>query len=100
MALVPYSVAYITTIHMLSRISNDELYSPTSVKLLDLIAKCSLVVSLLALAGLPYAYVVAEQDYAPGLIIMSLVCVGVPLAIFTLTSPLRELLGDIIDRNV
>ncbi|HHY82777.1 MAG TPA: DUF2975 domain-containing protein [Clostridiales bacterium] len=48
------------------------------------------------LGGLPFFYIVAEKDDAPGLIIIGMTIAGIAFVIFVFASVLNRLLQDVI----
>ncbi|WP_413407369.1 DUF2975 domain-containing protein [Paenibacillus amylolyticus] len=96
-SVIPFIVALYQAFRLLSYIDKNEAFSLMSVKSLKTIKYCAIVISSLYFVMLPFVYVVAEKDDAPGLIIMGMVPVFASLVIAVFSAVLQRLLQEAID---
>jgi len=95
-ALAPYFVALYQTMKLLKYIDTNQAFSMLSVSALRKIKYSGLVFSGLFIALLPFVYMVAEVDDAPGLIILGMVFAGAPMVIAVFAALLEKLLENAI----
>lgn len=93
---IPFYVALYQAWLLLGLIDKNNAFSGLSVKSLKNIKNCALVISALFAAGMPYIYIVAERDDAPGVILIGLVITGASLVIATFAGVLQKLLQNAI----
>ncbi|MBD8841954.1 DUF2975 domain-containing protein [Paenibacillus sp. FSL R7-0198] len=96
-SVIPFIVALYQAFRLLSYIDKNEAFSLISVKSLKTIKYCAIVISSLYFVMLPFVYVVAEKDDAPGLILMGMVPVFASLVIAVFSAVLQRLLQEAID---
>jgi hypothetical protein len=82
---------------LLSYIDKNQAFSELSVKALKNIKICALTVSGLYLVILPFVFLVADLDDAPGLVIIGMVPVFASLVIAVFAAVLQRLLKEAID---
>ncbi|RHW39063.1 DUF2975 domain-containing protein [Neobacillus notoginsengisoli] len=97
LAVIPFFGALVQAFKLLSYIDRNEAFSELSVKALKNIKMCALIFSGLFVAILPFVYVVAELDDAPGLIIIGMVPVFASLVIAVFAAVLQRLLQEAIN---
>lgn len=95
-AFLPYFGALYQTMRLLSYIDTDKAFSMYSVGALKKIKFCGYIVGGLFIVLLPFVYMVAEVDDAPGLIIVGMATVGAPLVIAVFAAVLEKLLQSAI----
>lgn len=97
MAAIPYFIALYQSFKLLGYIDTGRAFSELSVKALKIIMRSALVEFFICtLDGLPFFYVVAKKDDAPGLILVGMAIAGVAFIIFVFASVLCTLLQDAI----
>ncbi|WP_339195287.1 DUF2975 domain-containing protein [Paenibacillus sp. FSL P4-0176] len=96
-SVIPFIVALYQAFRLLSYIDKNEAFSLMSVKSLKTIKYCAIVISSFYFVMLPFVYVVAEKDDAPGLILMGMVPVFASLVIAVFSAVLQILLQEAID---
>ncbi|ETT31884.1 hypothetical protein C161_24609 [Paenibacillus sp. FSL R5-192] len=96
-SVIPFIVALYQAFRLLSYIDKNEAFSLMSVKSLKTIKYCAIVISSFYFVMLPFVYVVAEKDDAPGLILMGMVPVFASLVIAVFSAVLQRLLQEAID---
>ncbi len=96
-AAIPFFYALYQALRLLSYIDKNKAFSLLSVKALKRITYCAVTVSLLLAASVPFFYVWAEHDDAPGLIIISMALAGAPLVIAVFAAVLQRLFRQAID---
>ena len=68
-----------------------------SVKALKNIKKCAITISGLYLVILPFVFIVAELDDAPGLVLLGMVIIFASMVIAVFAAVLQRLLQEAID---
>ncbi|MCL6662541.1 DUF2975 domain-containing protein [Paenibacillus amylolyticus] len=96
-SVIPFIIALYQAFRLLSYIDKNEAFSLMSVKSLKTIKYCAIVISSLYFVMLPFVYVVAEKDDAPGLILMGMVPIFASLVIAVFSAVLQRLLQEAID---
>lgn len=96
-ASVPYFIALYQSHKLLVNIDASRAFSDSSVHALKVITRCAFADFLIcAIAGLPFFYVVAEMEDAPGLIVIGMVIAGIAFVISVFAAVLGRLLQDVI----
>ncbi|WP_338450232.1 DUF2975 domain-containing protein [Niallia oryzisoli] len=96
-SVVPFFAALYQALKLLSYIDKNEAFSELSVKALKKIKICAMIISGLYVVILPFVYLVAELDDAPGLIIIGMVPVFASMVIAVFAAVLHRLLQEAID---
>lgn len=94
---IPFFVALHQTLKLLNYIDRNKAFSSVSVMALKYIKYCAVTISALYAAGMPYIYLVAEKDDAPGVIVIGLVIGGASFVIATFAAVLQKLLQNAAD---
>lgn len=94
---VPFYLALFQTIKLLGYIDSNQAFSDLSVVALKKIKNSSKIISCLYLLALPFAYMIAEWDDAPGIIVIGLVIMGSSLVVAVFASVLQRLLEEAIN---
>lgn len=94
---IPFFIALFQALKLLVYIDKDQAFSELSVKALKNIKICAITISALYVVILPFVYVVAEIDDAPGLILMGMVPVFASMVIAVFAAVLQRLLQEAID---
>ena len=95
-ALIPFTGALYQAMKLLRYIDANQAFSMLAVDSLRKIKYCSFMVGVIFVLSLPLAFVVAEFDDAPGLIIIVTAIAGAPLAIAVFAALLEKLLESAI----
>jgi len=93
---IPFFIALYQTLQLLNFIDHNKAFSPLSVKALRNIKYCAVVISAWYAAAMPYIYVVAEKDDAPGVIVIGLVIIFASCVIAVFAAVLQSLLQNAI----
>jgi hypothetical protein len=93
---IPFFVALYQAMNLLNYIDTNKAFSDLSVTSLHTIKNCALAITALFAAGMPYIYIVADRDDAPGVILIGLVIMGASLVIATFAAVLQRLLKNAI----
>ena len=99
---VPFFIALYQASKLLDLIDKNKAFSNLSVKAVKNIKYCAISISALFAAGMPYIYVAADKDDAPGVIVIGLVIAFASFVIATFAAVLQKLLqnaGDIKSEN-
>jgi hypothetical protein len=94
---IPFFVALFQALKLLSYIDKNEAFSLISVKALKNIKFCAMAFSGLYVVIIPFVYMVAELDDAPGLIIIGMVPIFASMVIAVFAAVLQRLLQEAID---
>jgi hypothetical protein len=94
---IPFFAGIYQTLKLLGYIDQNKAFSPASVMALKKIKYYAMAISAFYAAGLPYIYIVAEKDDAPGVMMLGLVLAGASFVIATFAAVLQKLLREAID---
>ncbi|MBB5354779.1 hypothetical protein HNR43_000738 [Anoxybacillus mongoliensis] len=94
---IPFFFALYQAFHILTYIDKNEAFSDLSVKALKHIKHCATSISLLYIAGMPFFYLTADLDDAPGIIIIGLMVVFGALVVAVFAAVLQKLLQKAIE---
>ncbi len=94
---IPFFIALFQAFKLLSYIDKNQAFSELSVKALKRIKYCAMTISGLYVIILPFVYIVAELDDAPGLIIIGMVPIFASMVIAVFAAVLQRLLQEAID---
>jgi hypothetical protein len=95
-AAIPFFWALYQAFRLLDYIDNNTAFSELSVRALVNIKYSAIVISGLFAAGMPFIYVVAERDDAPGVIAIGLVITFASLVIATFAAVLQKLVQNAV----
>lgn len=94
---VPFFYVIFQTMKLLGYIDNNTAFSDASVAVLRKIKVCGSLIAAMFAAGMPYVYYVANEDDAPGVILIGLVIIGASLAVAVFAAVLQRLLQNAIE---
>ncbi|KGE20268.1 DUF2975 domain-containing protein [Paenibacillus wynnii] len=94
---IPYFVALFQALRLLSYIDKDKAFSELSVRALKIIKYCAFTISILLAACMPFLFVIAQDDDAPGLAALGLVITFAPIVIAVFAAVLEKLLKNAIE---
>jgi len=94
---LPFFVALYQALRLLGYIDRNIAFSELSVKALKNIKYCAVTICTLYAIIMPFVYVVAEKDDAPGLIIIGMVPIFASVVIAVFAAVLQRLLKQAID---
>jgi hypothetical protein len=83
--------------NLLSYIDKNKAFSELSVRALKKIKKCAITISGLYVVALPFVFILAEVDDAPGLGLIGMVMIFAPMVIAVFAAVLQRLLQEAID---
>jgi hypothetical protein len=93
---IPFFFALYQTLRLLNYIDQNKAFSDMSVRALQLIKYCGLVIAGVFTVGAPYVYHVAQWDDAPGVFAICLVIIAASFCISVFAAVLQRLLHDAI----
>jgi hypothetical protein len=96
-SVIPFFVALYQAFKLLSYIDKNQAFSELSVTALKNIKICAMTISGLYVVILPFVFLVAELDDAPGLVIIGMVPVFASMVIAVFAAVLQRLLQEAID---
>src|SRR3989339_325915 len=94
---IPFYIALREALKLLGYIEKNEAFSQVSVKALKSIKFCGVAISLLFAAGMPLIIHAADQDDAPGAVMIGLIIIFASLVIATFAALLQKLLQEALD---
>lgn len=94
---MPFCVALYEAYRILGYIDEDTAFSELSVKALNTIKYCAIAISGLYFVMMPFVYLVAKKEDAPGLIIIGMVPLFASAVIAVFSAVLQKLLKNAID---
>lgn len=94
---IPFYFALYQSFKLLSYIDKNQAFSELSVTALKKIKTCAIIISGLYGVALPFVYILAEVDDAPGLILIGMVMIFAPMVIAVFAAVLQRLLQEAID---
>ncbi|MEK7103558.1 MAG: DUF2975 domain-containing protein [Patescibacteria group bacterium] len=94
---IPFFFALYQGLALLRYIDTNKAFSDVSVKALKRIQYCAIAISTLYVVGMPYIYIVAEKDDAPGAIVIGLVITFASIVIAVFAALLQKLVQTAVD---
>lgn len=94
--IIPFFIALYQTLRLLTYIDNDTAFSAKSITALRRIKYCALIFSALYVACLPPFYIFAEDDDAPGVVVIGMAMAFAPIVIAVFAAVLQKLLENAI----
>ena len=91
---IPFFIALYMALKLLGYIDENRAFSDLSVNVLKNIKYCGVAISAMFVLGLPYIFITAERDDAPGVIVLALVIIFASIAVATFAAVLQKLLRD------
>jgi len=96
LSAIPYFVALYQAFKLLSYIDKNKAFSEISVKSLKNIRNCAIKISGLHLIGLPFFFIFAQLDDAPGVVLVGMLFIFAPMIIAVFAAVLQKLLQEAI----
>ena len=93
---VPFYFALYQTFNLLSYIDKNQAFSELSVRALKKIKYCAVIISGFYVVALPFVFIMAEIDDAPGLAIVGMIPIFASMVIAVFAAVLQRLLQEAI----
>ncbi|QJX81224.1 DUF2975 domain-containing protein [Priestia megaterium] len=97
LSVIPYFLTLYQAFRLLIYIDQNKAFSNISVIALKKIKNCAIVISGLYVIMMPFVFLAADKDDAPGLIIVGMVPIFASLVIAVFAAVLKRLLQQAID---
>jgi peptidoglycan/LPS O-acetylase OafA/YrhL len=97
LAVIPYFVALYQALRILSDIDKNETFSELTAKALKKLKYCAIAIGSLCVIALPFVFLMAQADDAPGLVLIGMFITSVPIIIAVFTDILQKLLKNSLD---
>jgi hypothetical protein len=94
---IPFFVALYQAFRLLGYIDKNKAFSELSVKALKNIKYCAITISILYVPGLPFFYIAAKLEDAPGIMLIGLGIIFASTIIAVFAALLQRLLQEAID---
>lgn len=98
--IIPFLFALLQSFKLLHYIDGNNAFSELSIKALRNIKFSGIAMSMLYALALPMAFIIAELDDAPGLVLMSSAIAGAPLVVATFAAVLQKLVRNALDMKM
>jgi biotin transporter BioY len=96
-SVIPFFIALYQAFKLLNYIDKNKAFSELSVKALKNIKYCAITISGLYVVGMPFFYILAELDDAPGVILIGMLFIFASMVIAVFAAVLQRLLQQAID---
>lgn len=93
---IPFFIALYQALKLLGNIDKNTAFSVSSVKCLGYIKYCGGAISAIYAVGMPYIFIVAQRDDAPGVVLMGLIFTFAPLMVAIIAAVLEKIFQDAI----
>jgi hypothetical protein len=93
---IPLIYIFYQAYNLLNNIDNNLSLTDSSVNSLRIIKVCSFIISLMYLIGSPFIFNVAQQDDAPGVVLINIILIMGPFSVGVFTYILQKLLINAI----
>jgi hypothetical protein len=93
---IPLFYIFYQAYNLLNNIDNNLSLTDSSVNSLRIIKVCSFIISLMYLIGSPFIFNVAQQDDAPGVVLINIILIMGPFSVGVFTYILQKLLINAI----
>jgi hypothetical protein len=94
---IPFFFALQQSLKLLDNIDKNRAFSAKSVRALQNIRNCGFIISGLFALGTPYIFYAADQDDAPGVLLLALVIVFTAFVIAVFAAVLQKLIQNALD---
>ncbi|KAB7709015.1 DUF2975 domain-containing protein [Bacillus aerolatus] len=94
---IPFYIALYQAFKLLSYIDKNKAFSKLSVRALKNIRNCAIIISGLYAVALPFVFIMAQVDDAPGLALVGMVPIFASMVIAVFSAVLQRLLKEAID---
>jgi hypothetical protein len=94
---IPFFIGLYQAFKLLGYIDSNTAFSELSVNSLSIIKRCAAVIALMYVVGMPVIFRVAEQDDAPGVVLIGLVIVGASMVVSVFAAVLQKLLKNAME---
>lgn len=94
---IPFFIALYQAFRLLGYIDQNKTFSHLSVHALKNIKYCGIAISALYAVGMPYIFLVADWDDAPGIVALGLVIIFASSVIAVFAAVLQRLLQNAVD---
>lgn len=96
-AAIPFLIALYQSFKLLALIDKNNAFSEQAVKALKNIKYCAIAISAFYVVNMPYIFIAADKDDAPGVVAIGLVIVFASAVIATFAAVLQKLLKNVIE---
>jgi hypothetical protein len=93
-AAIPFFIGVYQTLKLLNYIDKNNTFSIASISTLNKIKYCGAAISALYAVGMPYIFIVADRDDAPGVVLLGLIFTFAPMAVAVFAAVLQNLLQN------
>ena len=96
-AAVPFFTGEMEVLRLLNLIDQKMAFTEKSIASINKIKYCGIAISTLYGLGMPYIFIVAERDDAPGVVLLGLIFTFAPMAIAIFAAVFQKVLQNAID---
>lgn len=95
--LVPFYSALVQAWKILTYVDKNMAFSLHSIQALKNIKYCAVIMSILYVSAMPIVFKFADQDDAPGIVLIWMVVIGVPIVIAVFSAVLEKLVKNALE---
>lgn len=95
-AAVPFFIGLYQALKVLTYIDKQKAFSELSVRALKRIKYCAIIISGLYMLSLPLFYCLAQQDDAPGIVVIGLILTFASIVVATFAAVLQKILQEAV----
>jgi hypothetical protein len=96
-AALPFFIGIRQTLKLLRYVGQNKAFSKMSLKSLNIIKYCGIIIGSMYGLGMPYIFKVADRDDAPGVVLLGLIFTFAPLVVAVLAGVSKRLLENTIN---
>lgn len=93
---IPFFIGLYKAWRLLNLIDRGQAFTMPAVTTLRFVSRCAAAISLMYALSLPFFYLWADGDDAPGLVVIGMIFTGLPLVVAVSMALLQRLLQDAI----
>lgn len=93
-AAAPFFIGVYETLKLLNLIDHKKAFTTSTINTLSKIKYCGVTISTIYGLGVPYIFIVADHDDAPGVVLIGLIFTFAPMAIAIFAQLLQQVLKD------
>lgn len=97
LATIPFYTGLVQAFRLLGHIDKGRAFSRHSVRALSVISSCAGIITGIFILSMPFFYIWAEQDDAPGLVIIAMVLIMAPMTVSVFAAVMKRLFAQAVE---
>jgi hypothetical protein len=94
---IPFFIALYQGFKLLGYIDKSKAFSKASITSLQIIKYCGIAICIPYAIGLPYIFITAQKDDAPGVVLLGLIFTFAPIAVAIMAAVLQNVFSNAIE---